>query len=111
MVRARIKGAATGDSTPADAFTVPGSTAESDNGVDADNARDSGTGFVAVSIAFANWRVTAYPGSGTVDVDVSVTGYDASWPALKRTGADRTVRNHFHCQLDEVEGKWLVATG
>lgn len=110
-IAAEEKSAATGDATPLDAFTVPGSQAAGNEGILVRDSRDFHTNFMASRIDYidASWKIDAFATSASASCEFRLFGHDAQWPSLQPTGPDRETQvwsRHF--ELVKTGGKWLI---
>lgn len=99
----------TGSSEQLGRLTVEGSQARGNAGIPAHIVRHNHKTFVVTAIAYRQVSVTTTSVTATAVLSYSLTGYDAAWPSLTRTGADHTMGEQNETLDMQLNGAvWLV---
>lgn len=100
----------TGSPDELDSLSVPGSQAEGNAGIAAHVVHNTGKAFVVTGMSIKTITTNVFSSAATVTVDYVLTGYDASWPALRATDSSTTLAQHEDLELQAVGNSWLVAS-
>lgn len=113
FVEADVQSGRTGDPTPVDALTAPGSQAEGNAATTADFSRQAHHALVAARIDFdeSAWRVSLSPSHALVSVSYTVVGHEAEWPSLRPLENDHPSKVFQDRLAMELTGqRWLIDT-
>ena len=113
FITALSKSGETGNASPVEALTLPGSAAQGNAGNFAADAIGSGTGFRTLRVDINQASLTTQVNGRYADVGISwsIYGYPVSYPQDVPTGSAREGTSfHNDLTLEEVNAKWLVAS-